>query len=440
MMRKCSLMLAALLVLGATAFAAAPAATGPTGYTGAATDWYGGGLKMESGDWPQWRGPTRCGVSTETGLLDKWPADGPPLAWKMTGIGRGLAAPVTLKGRIYIVGDHDGAAYLQCYDLADQKEIWKTKIGPMWEAYTDGPSPTLDGDAAFGQLGKGNVYCIGLEDGKLRWVKNCYKDYNGGVMNPQYGFVQSPLVDGKRVVFNPGGKEACVVAVDRDTGETIWQTPASATGGPKGSDKAAYSSPVMTEGGGMRHYVLMVGHGLIGVRPKDGKVMWNYNLAGGEANIATPIVRGDYVYDCNSYGTGTVLLKLSADGQDGVKAEKVWHVGPDVCQNLEGQSVLVGDYTFTGMGGYSGTPTCLEFLTGKVMWKGQEAGAGVAGLTSADGKLIFRAESGEVALLEASRQGLQPHQRLPSRRRRQEERAPLGQPDRLARPAHRPPV
>jgi outer membrane protein assembly factor BamB len=408
MLRTVTVIAASTLVLIAAAtFAAdsAPLSKEPTGYTGAPGDWYGGGVKMDAGDWPQWRGPTRSGVSTETGLLDKWPENGPPLAWKLTGTGRSLSAPVVLKGRMYLLGDFDGICYLQCFDFTNQKLIWKTKIGKAWASYSDGPSPTLDGEAAFGQTGEGDNYCIALADGKLRWVKNCYKDYNGGVMNPQYGFVQSPLVDGKKVIFNPGGQKDCVVAVDRDTGATIWSIPASATGGPKGSDKAAYASPVISMGGGVKQYVLMVGHGLIGVRPEDGKVFWTYNLAGGEANIPTPIVRGDYVYDCNSYGSGTVLLKLSADGNGEVKAEKIYHLSANVCQNLEGQSVLVGDYTFTGMGGYSGEPICVEFITGKVMWKGKQAGAGVAGLTAADGKLIYRAESGEVSLLKASGDG-----------------------------------
>jgi outer membrane protein assembly factor BamB len=397
---KFAIALATGLILASAVVAGAP----PTGYTGAATDWYGVGLKMDPGDWPQWRGPTRCGVSTETGLLDKWPENGPPLAWKMTGLGKGLAAPIIFKGRLYIVGDHNGMADLQCYDFSTQKQLWITKIGPMWEAYTEEASPTLDGDALFGQTGKGDVYCIGL-DGQLRWVKNCYRDYGGGLMNPQYGFPQSPLVDGDRVVFNPGGKEACVVAVDRKTGATIWKIPASETGGPKGSDKAAFSSPVITEGGGLRHYVMLVGHGLIGIRPKDGKVLWTYNQAGGEANIPTPNVRGDYVYSCSSYGSGTVLLKLSPDGQGGVKAEKLYHNFGDDYQNLCGQSVLVGDYAFTGTGGYSGNPVCIEIMTGKVMWKARQVGAGVSGLTSADGKLIFRAESGHVWMVEASAKG-----------------------------------
>ena len=191
--------------------------------------------------------------------------------------------------------------------------------------------------------------------------------------------------------------------LNRDTGETNWNIPAAEITGAKGSDRAAYSSALVTEGGRLRHYVDLVGRGLVGFRPKDGKVLWTYNLAGGEANIPTPIVRGDYVYCCSSYGSGTVLLKLVPDGADGVKANMVYHLSADVAQNLEGQSVLVGDYAYTGIGGYSGLPICIEFLTGKVMWKAdKQKGAGVAALTSADGKLIFRAESGEVSLIDAS--------------------------------------
>jgi outer membrane protein assembly factor BamB len=321
----------------------------------------------------------------------------------MKGLGRGLAAIITLKGRFYIVGDHDRMAHLQCYDLGTQKQIWSCKIGKAWNG-GEGASPAIDGDALFGQNGVGDNYCVGL-DGKLRWVKNCYSDFKGRLMNPQYPYPQTPLVDGDKVIVNPGGPEAVVVALDRKTGETIWAIPASNITGAKGSDKAAYSSALVTEGGGLRHYVDLVGRGLVGILPKDGKVLWTYNLAGGEANIPTPIVRGDYVYCCSSYGSGTVLLKLSPDGQGGVKAEKIYHLSADVAQNLEGQSVLVGDYTYTGMGGYSGIPICIEFLTGKVMWKAHQIGSGVAALTSADGKLIFRAESGQVSLIEASPKG-----------------------------------
>ena len=385
---KRNLILSAFLALASVCLAQTPTTT----------KWSGG--EMDPGDWPQWRGPTRDGVSTEKNLLDKWPEAGPPLAWKVDGLGRGLSAVVTLKGRFYIVGDHDQMSYLQCYDLATQKKLWSTKIGKAWGG-GEGASPAIDGDAVFGQTSVGDNYCISL-DGKLRWINNCYTDFKGFLMNPQYGFPQTPLVDGKNVIVNPGGPDAVIVALNRDTGATNWSIPASEIKGAKGSDRAAYASALVTEGGGVRHYVDLVGKGLVGFRPKDGKVLWTYNLAGGEANIPTPIVRGDYVYCCSSYGSGAVLLKLSADGADGVKAEKVYHLSANVAENLCGQSVLVGDCTYTGKGGYSGEPLCIEFLTGKVMWKGKQVGAGVAGVTAADGKIIFRAESGHVSLIEAS--------------------------------------
>ncbi len=395
MFRKCGLILATVLVLSGVA--AAATATGPTGYTGAATDWYGGGAKMDPGDWPQWRGPVRSGVSEETGLLDKWPEGGPPLAWRITGLGQGLATPITFKGRVYLPGEQQGAVFLQCFDMATQKSVWKCKIPGA--SQDPGGSPAIDGDALFGQTHDGTTYCIGL-DGQLRWTKSCPRDFGGGLMNPQYQFAQTPLVDGNNVVFNPGGKDACIVSLDRKTGATIWKIPASETGG--NQPRAAFSSGLITEGGGLRHYVLEVGDGLVGIRPKDGKVLWTYNNHRGEANIPTPIVKGDYVFDCNSYGGGTCLIKLSPDGNGGVKAEKVYHNFGDDYQNLVGGSVLVGDYAYTGTGGYSSNPHCYDFLTGKIVWKHGEVGTGVAGLVSADGKLFFRAEGGQVSMIAAS--------------------------------------
>ena len=199
-----------------------------------ATKWSGG--EMDPGDWPQWRGPNRDGVSTEKNLLDKWPEEGPPLAWKVSGLGRGLAAVVTLKGRFYIVGDHNQMSYLQCYDLATRKQIWSTKIGKDGP-YNEGASPAIDGDAVFGQTSDGDNYCISL-DGKLRWVKSCKSDFKGGRMNPAVPFPQTPLVDGKNVIVNPGGPDAVIVALNRDTGATNWSIPASEIKGARGSDRA----------------------------------------------------------------------------------------------------------------------------------------------------------------------------------------------------------
>jgi outer membrane protein assembly factor BamB len=367
-----------------------------------------GAADMDPGDWPQWRGPARDGVSTETGLLEKWPEGGPPLVWQVKGCGDGVAAVVVLKGRFYILGDKNQGAQLQCFDLATQKQIWSASLGKTFNR-GENASPAIDGDALFGTIASGSAYCVGL-DGKVRWIVDLRKEFGGGVMNEQYGFAETPLVDGRQVIVNAGGGEGCVVALDRDTGKPIWKTPASAireaTGG-AGSDKAAYASFVVSEGGGLRHYVSLVGRGLVGINPKDGKVLWGYNrMAHGEANVPTPSVRGDYVWDSNGYGGGTCCLKLTADGKGGVKAEEVWYLKAEECQNHEGQCALIGDYYYTTHGIYAGVPICIEAKTGKIMWKAQgQVGRGVTGITAVEGKLIMRAESGEVSLMEASPKG-----------------------------------
>ena len=161
---------------------------------------------------------------------------------------------------------------------------------------------------------------------------------------------------------------------------------------------------MVTEAGGVRQYVNLVSRGLIGVAAKDGKFLWSYNrIANFHTNIPSPIIHGDHVFLSNGYGAGTCYLKLSADGLGGVKCEEVWFLNREVCENLCGGSVIIGDYAYVGHGHYAGIPTCIDLAKGKVAWKAdKQTGSGVAGLISADGMLIFRNESKELLLVEAT--------------------------------------
>jgi outer membrane protein assembly factor BamB len=381
------------LALGLAASGAAPAtsATSPTVVAG----------KIDPGDWPQWRGPNRDGVSDEKDLLDEWPAGGPPLLWRMTGCGNGVAGIVTCKGRLYVMGDRDKSATLQCYDLATQKQIWYCRVAPEF-GMGERAAPVVDGNQIFGCTGNSTFYAVDGTTGKLMWSFNARRDLHGD-MQHMYGYSETPLVDGDRVICTPGAKDAMMIAVDRNTGKIIWKLPAPMVGPNGGADLASYASAVISNGGGVKQYVQLIARGLIGVRASDGKLLWGYNrIAISHSNIPTPMISGDYVVCANGYQSGTCGLKLSPDGDGGVKATELWFLKPDVCQNLCGQSVLVGDYMYTGHGHYAGIPMCVNFKTGQVMWKAEnEPGTGVAGLTAADGKLIFRSESNLVSLVAA---------------------------------------
>ena len=355
--------------------------------------------KASIAEWPQWRGPNRDGISPETDLLDEWPKDGPPLLYKASGLGGGYSSLAVVEGKIYTLGRRANKEELIALDAADGKILWSAPTGG-----TDSPNgtPTVDGDRVYAVGHQGDLLCANVSDGKVLWKKNFGRDF-GGKMMSGWGFSESPLVDGDRLLCTPGANDAMIVALDKKTGDTIWKAAMPAKVGAKGQDGAAYSSIVISHGAGVKQYVQLVGRGVIGVRADNGETLWTYNaIANGTANIPTPIVHGDYVFCSSGYNTGAALLKLTKSG-NGVRAHEEYFLKPSVMQNHHGGMVLVGDYVYCGNGHNNGFPICVNLKTGKVAWEpGRGPGQESAAIACADGNLYFRYQNGLMALIEAS--------------------------------------
>ena len=360
-----------------------------------------------AGDWPGWRGPARDALSTESGLLQEWPAAGPPLAWKATGMGMGFSSLAVVGDRLYTIGDRDGAQQVLALDRAFGKVVWSAKIGDPWaDEYGGGrATPTVDGELLYAIGTGGNLVCLETATGKERWRKSLPKDYRGSMMS-SWKWSESPLVDGNLLVFTPGARDAALVAVDKKTGETAWKT-AIPDLGPKGTDGAGYSSIVVSNAVGVKQYVQLLGRGLVGVRASDGKFLWGYNKVANEvANISTPVVRANFVFASTGYGTGSALVELSKQG-DALQAKELYVLPAGTFQNHHGGFVLVGNYLYAGHGQSKGFPICLDLVTGKVAWGGdiRNAGTGSAAVLYADGRLYYRYQNGVVLLIEATPQG-----------------------------------
>jgi outer membrane protein assembly factor BamB len=354
---------------------------------------------VRQGDWPQWRGPNRDGISTETGLLKEWEQGGPPLAWQVEGLGSGWGSVSVAGGRIFVMGNREGGEHVTALRVDDGARLWSTKVG------TGGHSncaPTVDGDRVYAVGLDGDLACLDVDTGEVVWSKNYGRDFKGRMMS-SWGFSESPLVDGDRLICTPGARDAILAALDKRDGSVIWKTTLPGGVGRRGGDGAAYSSVVVSNGAGVKQYVQLVGRGVIGVRADDGKLLWAYNrIANDTANIPTPIVHGDYVFTSTGYGTGAALLKLSPDG-DGVKAEEVYFLDQDVMQNHHGGMILLDDHVYCGTGHNNGFPLCIELLTGKVAWRADEGpGRNSAAIAYADGNLYFRYQNGTMALIEAN--------------------------------------
>jgi alcohol dehydrogenase (cytochrome c) len=189
-------------------------------------------------DWPQWRGPDRNAISQETGLLQEWPEEGPPLAWRLDDIGGGYSAPSIAAGRIYGMSNRGDDEVVWALSEADGKELWAATLGP---AFREGPSqgvegpgstPTVDGQRLYVLGAGGDLACLQAEDGKIVWRVSLTRDLGGRL--PMWRYNEAPLVDGDKVVCTPGGQDAMLVALDKLTGKTIWmsQVPSSTAAGP----------------------------------------------------------------------------------------------------------------------------------------------------------------------------------------------------------------
>ncbi len=363
-------------------------------------------LPALAADWPQWQGPDRTNISHETGLLKEWPKDGPPLLWKNKQLGGGYSAPSIAKGRIYGMSFRGGDEVVWSLSESDGKEQWSTvidpapsgkgkvKFGPQGK---EGPkcTPTVDGEFVYALGVLGELVCLKTSDGQEVWHKNFITDFGGHFMK-DWGYCESPLVDGDKLICTPGGGEATIVALDKRTGDVIWKSQVSKGNG------AGYASPIMIEAAGHKQYVDFLEGGLVGIDAKDGKVLWQSSKAANNvANCATPIFADDSVFASSAYGGNGALVKLSKDGS-GVKAETVY--SNRNLKNHHGGVILDDGYLYGASGGNEGgNLVCIDFKTGEVKWTERSSDrAPKGGITMADGMLYYRHEKGTMTLVKPS--------------------------------------
>ena len=348
--------------------------------------------QSSSVDWPQWRGPDRNGISKETGLLSQWPRSGPPVSWSAAMLGAGYGSISVQGDRVYVQGMRNRQSVVSTLNRADGKLVWVRILGPAGDNDRGpGPrsTPTIDGDRVYALSETGDLACLRVADGSVIWQRNILKDFRGS--NPYWLLSESPLIDGNLVIVTPGGRGAGVVALDKMSGMTVWTSKDL-------SDGAGYASPIVADVGGVRTIMTFTADAGVGVRASDGKLMWrNSTAANGTANIATPVYSDGKVFFTSSYGAGAALLGLRAAGNE-VRAQEIYSTRD--MKNHHGGVVLVNGYIY---GFNDSILTCLEFASGKMVWRDRSVGKGA--VTYADGHLYILGEDNIVGLVEATPAG-----------------------------------
>ncbi len=351
-----------------------------------------------SSDWPQWHGPDRTNISNETGLLQQWPKSGPPRVWSVSTLGVGYGSLAIVGDRIFVQGaaTSEGRQQSMLYVLnrADGKVLWSKALGVAGNnGMGPGPrgTPTVDGDRVYVLTESGDLACLKVQDGTSLWQRNILRDFRG--TKPGWEISESPLVDGNHVIVTPGGPRAGLVALDKMTGATVWQTADL-------SDAPGYASPIVADVQGVRTVMTLTHAAGVGVRRSDGKLMWRYTkVANQTANVTTPVFYDNKVFYTSGYDTGGALLGLTA--KDGAIEAKEIYFTRDM-QNHHGGVVLVDGYLY---GFHDSILTCMEFATGKVMWRDRSVGKGT--LTYADGHFYVQSEANQVGIVVATPKGYQ---------------------------------
>jgi outer membrane protein assembly factor BamB len=346
-------------------------------------------------DWPHWRGPNRNDVSLETGLLKEWPADGPKQLWINRRSGLGYAGFSVVDGKLYTMGLEDDIEFALCLNAEDGTEIWRERLGNRFKNGSgDGPrsTPSIDGDRAYFMGASGNLSCRNKEDGKQIWSVEM-SDFGGSV--PNWGYAESPLVDEDKVICTPGGSKGTILALDKKTGEKIWQskpvTRVLDNGAVTSPAKAHYSSILPVNWNNRRQYVQLTVLAVVGVDAETGDVLWQTDWPGKTAVIPSPIFDGGNVYVTSGYGVGAKLIKIDGDND----ATELWYT--KAMQNHHGGVILIGDYLF---GSSARSWVCQRKSDGEMVWSDRAIKKGA--LAYADGMFYQVQESdGKVLLIQA---------------------------------------
>lgn len=342
-------------------------------------------------DWPRFHGPNSDNISTETNLLEKWPDEGPKLLWTGKGVGEGFSCPSIAAGLIFTSGNINGKTTITAMDL-DGHIQWQAPAGQAWSTSHPGArgTPTISGDRLYHESPLGHIVCLDAKTGTEIWNINILKEFDSA--NIRFALAESVLIDGDRLICCPGGKTASVVALDKNTGKTVWA--AKPTG-----ELANYATPVLIEYRGLRIVLTMSQKGLIGVNADSGELLFRHPFGTShDVNATSPIFHNGQIFITSGYGAGSEMLKLIVDGKK-ASVESVWR--SKELDNHHGGVVLLDDHLYGAAHQLNGGRwICLAWNDGEKKYA--EKGVGKGSLTCANGMLYCWSEKGRVGLVPAT--------------------------------------
>jgi outer membrane protein assembly factor BamB len=356
-------------------------------------------------DWPQFRGPTLDGVTTEK-VAAPWPAGGPKAVWR-TPVHAGFSSFAVAGGRAYtlVLRQVDNVNNEVCValDAETGKELWAAPLG--FAKYDgggnagapgndggDGPrsTPTLDGDRVYVLSAALGLHCLEAGTGKTVWKKDLVKEY--GAKNIQWQNAASPVLEGNLIFVCAGGASQSLLCFHKTTGAVVWK---------KESDSFTHASPIVTTLLGHRQVIFLTKSGLVSVVPGTGEVLWRHAFPFRVSTAASPVVGGDIVYCSAGYGVGATSVRISRDGNTW-KATELWRKENQLMNHWSTPVYRDGHvYGLFGFKQYGKVPLkCIDIATGEEKWS--QDGYGQGGTILAGTDVVALAENGDLVVVEAT--------------------------------------
>jgi outer membrane protein assembly factor BamB len=356
------------------------------------------------GDWPQFRGPDRSNISSETGLLHKWPAKGPKILWK-TPVCEGYAGAAIKDGRVYL-NDYDEQKkehLVRCISLATGKDIWRwsyaVEIRPNHGITRT--VPAVGQNLVFSLDPKCRFHALDAKTGKLVWQKNLVQEYKATI--PGWYAGQNPLLDGDRVLLATGGN-ALVIAFDQSSGNEIWRTPNP------NKELMSHSSLMPATIGGVKQYLYLSMKNLMGIAADNGQLLWSVPFTARIVAVPSPVSIGDgRIFVTSGYEAGSAMYQVEKTAS-GFTARKLYSLKSTQFNSEAQTPILYQNHLFAVSSKTRGRFTCLG-LDGKVVWQSPvvsgDANASrtfdLGGFLLADGMFfILDGRTGMLRLIEAS--------------------------------------
>jgi hypothetical protein len=348
----------------------------------------------------QWRGPDRNGVFPESGLLKSWPEQGPELLWMNDNLDKGLSSVSVTDTEIFVTGLEDSTEYLTALDL-NGNQLWRLPYGFGGKtSYPDSRcTPTVEKDHIYLISGRGKVVCVNRTEKKIQWEVPAFEKYQG--KHWIWGIAESPLLVDDKVIYSPGGHQTTMVALDKHTGETVWETQSL-------NDTSSFVSPILINFGRNKIIVNLTINYLFGVDADDGRILWNvkysdihtptFHLWAPRNNAITPLYHEGYLFITSGYDHVGVMFKLTKEGND---IQQVWVNSSLDCHH--GQVVRFGNYIYGAnwISNQKGNWCCVDWTTGNTLYEKEWYTKG--SIIAADNMLYcYEERRGNLALVEPS--------------------------------------